>query len=93
MDKKTLFTLIDKYLDGIASHAERTLLEAYYNRLEKKGASRVTAEEKDALKENMYRNIIAARGPQIIPLYKRPVFRIAAVSADLITEEDPAVFK
>ncbi len=85
MDKNTLYELIDKYLDGTASPQEKALLEEYYNRLEKMGTLNLSAEEKEALKEEMYHNIqseISER--KIIPLYQRSIFRVAAAAVILI---------
>jgi ferric-dicitrate binding protein FerR (iron transport regulator) len=57
MEKQTFLQLLDKYIDGTASHAEQTLLEEYYKRLNQKASFDLNEEEEQALREGMLKNI------------------------------------
>jgi transmembrane sensor len=59
MDKQSFFSILDKYQDGTASPAEKALIEAYYQRLERAGTTELSPEEEAALKEAMYKQITA----------------------------------
>ena len=49
MEKIVFLKLIDNYLDGTASPAERELLEEYYQRLETSGSTELSAEQEEVL--------------------------------------------
>ncbi|OQP59512.1 hypothetical protein A3860_37385 [Niastella vici] len=86
MDKQSFFSILDKYQDGTASEAEKALVEAYYQRLEKAGATALSAEEEAALKEEMYQQIAAgiqSSEAPVIPI-KRKSYRMAAAAAVLL---------
>jgi transmembrane sensor len=87
MDKQTFFSLLDKYRDGTASEAERTLVEAYYRRLEMTGATELSPEEEKALKEALYEQVLAGiknKPPaRVIPIKQR-VFRFTTAAAVLL---------
>jgi len=86
MDKQSFFSILDKYQDGTASPAEKALIEAYYQRLEKAGATELSAEEAAALKEEMYQQIAAniqSAEAKVIPI-KRKNYRLAAAAAVLL---------
>jgi ferric-dicitrate binding protein FerR (iron transport regulator) len=57
MERQTFLQLVDKYLDGTASHAEQTLLEEYYKRLNQKSSLELNEEEEQALQQAMLKNI------------------------------------
>jgi transmembrane sensor len=57
MEKQTFLQLIDKYIDGTASHAEQTLLEEYYKRLNQKASFELDEEKEQALRQVMLKNI------------------------------------
>jgi transmembrane sensor len=87
MDKQSFFSILDKYQDGTASSAEKALIEAYYQRLEKAGTTELSAEEAAALKEAMYQQIAAniqLSDPKVIPI-KRKNYNLAAAAAVLLT--------
>jgi transmembrane sensor len=87
MDKQSFFSLLDKYQDGTASSAEKALIEAYYQRLEKAGTTELSAEEATALKEAMYQQIAAniqLSDTKVIPI-KRKNYNLVAAAAVLLT--------
>lgn len=57
MERQTFLQLIDKYLDGKASHAEQTILEEYYKRLNEKSSLELNEDEEQALQHEMFKNI------------------------------------
>jgi hypothetical protein len=59
MDKKSIFELIDKCLDGNASPAEQRLLEEYYSRLQEEGGAAMEPDQELLLKEKIYQAIEA----------------------------------
>jgi transmembrane sensor len=82
MDKQSFFSILDKYQDGTASSAEKALIEAYYQRLEKAGTTELSAEEATALKEAMYQQIAAniqLSDTRVIPI-KRKNYNLAAAA-------------
>lgn len=82
MDKQTFFTLIDKYQDGTATPAEKSLVEEYYRRLEATGTTELSAEEEAALKETMFGQI--AEGIKEPVVRKMPVWKRVAAAAAII---------
>jgi ferric-dicitrate binding protein FerR (iron transport regulator) len=86
MDKQAFLRMLEKYQDGSASSAERTLIEEYYRRLETAGTTELSMEEAAALKEAMYKQIRAnmeERETPVIPI-KRKNYGIAAAAAVLL---------
>jgi transmembrane sensor len=86
MDKQAFFRMLDKYQDGTASPAEKTLIEEYYRRLEKAGATELSAAEEIALRQAMYKNITAGledRDAPVVPL-RRKNYGLAAAAVLLI---------
>ena len=57
MERHTFLQLVDKYLDGTASHAEQSLLEEYYKRLNEKSSLKLNEEEEQALQQTMLKNM------------------------------------
>ncbi|MFL5744588.1 MAG: FecR family protein [Niastella sp.] len=86
MDKQAFLRLLDKYQDGTASPAEKTLIEEYYRRLEMAGTTELSAEEEIALRQAMYKNITAgmveAQTP-VVPI-RRKNYSLAAAAAVLL---------
>ncbi|MDR6785500.1 transmembrane sensor [Pedobacter africanus] len=62
MDKLNFDRLIDAYLDDSASDADKTLLEAYYEKLQNGEPLNLLKGEEAALEVVMYRNIISGIG-------------------------------
>ena len=86
MDKQAFLRMLDKYQDGTASPAEKTLIEEYYRRLEKAGTTELSAEEEIALRQAMYKNItagMAERETPVIPI-RRKNYSLAAAAAVLL---------
>jgi ferric-dicitrate binding protein FerR (iron transport regulator) len=89
MDKQAFFRMLDKYQDGSATPAEKTLIEAYYRRLEMAGTTELSAEEESALKEAMYKQITAHMREEnedttvVIPI-NRKNYGMAAAAAVLL---------
>jgi ferric-dicitrate binding protein FerR (iron transport regulator) len=86
MDKQAFLRMLDKYQDGSASSAEKTLIEEYYRRLEKAGTTELSTEEEFALRQAMYKNITAGleeRDSVVIP-FKRKKYGLAAAAAVLL---------
>jgi ferric-dicitrate binding protein FerR (iron transport regulator) len=86
MDKQAFLSMLDKYQDGTASSAEKTLIEEYYRRLEMAGTTELSPEEETALKEAMYKQITSSmveRDTPVIPL-RRKNYRLAAAAAVLL---------
>jgi ferric-dicitrate binding protein FerR (iron transport regulator) len=86
MDKQAFLRMLDKYQDGIASPAEKTLIEEYYRRLEKAGTTELSAEEEIALRQAMYKNItagMAERETPVVPI-RRKNYSLAAAAAVLL---------
>ena len=76
MDKQAFLRMLDKYQDGTASPAEKTLIEEYYRRLEKAGTTELSAEEEIALRQAMYKNItagMAERETPVIPIRRNTI--------------------
>ncbi|MGX5820685.1 FecR family protein [Chitinophaga lutea] len=57
MDKKNFLELLDSYLKGTATAAERQLVEDYYKRLSEKEQAPLPAGEEQALQEKMLQHI------------------------------------
>ena len=86
MDKQAFLRMLDKYQDGSASSAEKTLIEEYYRRLEKAGTTELSTEEEFALRQAMYKNITAGleeRDSLVVP-FKRKNYGLAAAAAVLL---------
>lgn len=86
MDKQAFLRMLEKYQDGTASSAEKTLIEAYYRRLELAGSTELSAEEEIALRQAMYKNITAGMVEQETPVVpiKRKNYSLAAAAAVLL---------
>lgn len=87
MDKQAFLRMLDKYQDGTASSAEKTLIEEYYRRLEMAGTTELSPEEANALQEAMYKQITATiteREPTIVIPIKRKNYNLAAAAAVLL---------
>jgi len=88
MDKQAFLRMLDKYQDGSASPAEKTLIEEYYRRLELAGKTELSAEEEIALRQAMYKNITAgmtARDTPVVPIKRKNYSWVAAAAALLLT--------
>ena len=86
MDKQAFLRMLDKYQDGTASSAEKTLIEEYYRRLEMAGTTELSAEEEIALRQAMYKNITAGmveRDTVVVP-FRRKNYSLAAAAAVLL---------
>jgi transmembrane sensor len=86
MDKQAFLRMLDKYQDGTASPAEKTLIEEYYRRLEMAGTTELSLEEEVALKEAMYKQIttgMVERDPVVVP-FRRKNYSLAAAAAVLL---------
>ncbi|AEV99749.1 hypothetical protein A4D02_26315 [Niastella koreensis] len=86
MDKQAFLRMLDKYQDGSASSAEKTLIEEYYRRLELAGKTELSAEEEIALRQAMYKNITAGmveRDTPVVPI-RRKNYSLAAAAAALL---------
>lgn len=87
MDKQAFLRMLEKYQDGTASSAEKTLIEEYYRRLETAGTTDLSAEEANALQEAMYKqitaNITEPDTTVVIPI-KRKNYNLAAAAAVLL---------
>jgi ferric-dicitrate binding protein FerR (iron transport regulator) len=85
MDKQAFLRMLDKYQDGTASSAEKTLIEEYYRRLHMAGTTELSEEEAIALQEAMYKQVTAAISEQeatVIPIStKRRNYALAAAAA------------
>lgn len=62
MSPTAFHSLLDKYLSGSASPAERQLLEAYYEALQNETPFELSEDEKEKLKAAMWQNIQPASG-------------------------------
>jgi len=68
MNRQTFLLLLDKYLDGSASPVECSLLEEYYNRLDKIGVFDLSETEEQALHDAMLNNINRQIAGKVIPM-------------------------
>jgi transmembrane sensor len=88
MEKTIFLKLIDNYLDGTASPAERAVLEEYYERLEASGNTELSTEQEEALKAAMYAKIRSrmetTTTAPVISMRRRLFVRIAAVAASIL---------
>jgi transmembrane sensor len=86
MDKQAFLRMLDKYQDGTAGPAEKTLIEEYYRRLEKAGTTELSAEEEIALRQAMYKNITAGMTERETPVVsiRRKNYSLAAAAAVLL---------
>ena len=80
MEKRLFIQLVEKYLSGKASEAEKELLEEYYHRLKARGEAGLSPRQEADLKELMLQNILRTVKPpaKMIPAYRRRWFRKAA---------------
>ncbi|MBO9154457.1 FecR domain-containing protein [Chitinophaga sp. GCM10012297] len=86
MDKKNFLELLDRYLKGTASAAERQLVEDYYRRLGEKGDVELPAGEENALEQKMLQQIRRGMKPlPDAPAKQRGTLRwIAGIAASLL---------
>jgi len=84
MDKNNFNHLIDKYLEGTASAAEKALLEGYYRRLETTASTQLSAGEETVLKEVMFQKIRSGMQSRRTSLHRKIYFRLAAAAAILL---------
>lgn len=83
MDKKNFLELLDKYLNGTATAAEKQLVEDYYQRLSQQGEVQLPAEEENALEQKMMQHI--RRGMQPAPVKPLKTLRwVAGIAASLL---------
>lgn len=71
MDKNQFYSLLDSYLEGRATPAEKILLEAYYQKLEAIGIKELGVEEEKVLKELLYGRVERAIRPPVVRMWKR----------------------
>ncbi|MDR2270343.1 MAG: DUF4974 domain-containing protein [Sphingobacterium sp.] len=84
MNKLNFNRLVNAYLDGSASDADKALLEAYYEKLRAGESLTLAKEEEEVLQEMMYDDIISAI--HILPK-KRRIVRLwprVAIAASLL---------
>ncbi|MBO9571668.1 MAG: FecR domain-containing protein [Chitinophagaceae bacterium] len=79
MKKEVFIPLVDRYLEGTASDAEKLLLEEYYKRLEAKGVTELSSEEERYLQDVIYKNVKPRTAIRKIIFY-----RLTAVAAAVI---------
>jgi len=87
MEKIIFLKLIDNYLAGTASPAEKTLLEEYYKRLDASGLTELSPQQEETLKAAMYMEIrdrIEETAAPVVSMRRRIFVRIAAVAATLL---------
>jgi len=87
MEKIIFLKLIDNYLAGTASPAEKTLLEEYYKRLDASGLTELSPQQEETLKAAMYmeiRNRIEETAAPVVSMRRKIFVRIAAVAASLL---------
>lgn len=84
MDENNFNSLIDKYLEGRASAAEKVLLEEYYRRLETTASTQLDAGEETVLKEAMFQQIRSGMRPRLVSLQKKIYFCMAGAAAVLL---------
>lgn len=86
MDKKNFLELLDRYLKGTASAAERQLVEDYYQRLSDQADVQLPPAGKDALEEKMFAQIRQGMKAQPVSRIKpmRALRWIAGVAAALL---------
>ncbi|MBO9204166.1 MULTISPECIES: FecR family protein [Niastella] len=84
MDKIAFHRMLDKYQDGTATPAEKTLIEEYYRRLELAGTTDLSAEEEIALRQEMYKKITASMEDTVVVPFKRKNYSLAAAAAVLL---------
>ena len=71
MDKQRFTELIDAYLSGKASAADKALLEAYYQKLAEEPEPVISKDREVELEDSMYQGICAAVDGMASPLVKR----------------------
>ncbi len=81
MDKNTFILLTGRYLDGTATEAEKRLVDAYADRLERFPPDEMTREEEEALERLMYARIMGKVRQR--PL-RRSLYRYAAAAVVLL---------
>ncbi|MDI3321250.1 FecR family protein [Pinibacter soli] len=88
MIKEHFIQLVDKYLTGTATDAERRLMEEYMTRLESTDTVFPDIENEQRLKEIIWNNVQAETGIEtpviVLPWYKRKIVQRVAVAALLI---------
>lgn len=87
MNKQTLATLIDRYLDGTATDAEKRLLDAYYDSMQRQTAPAPGVEEEEALRAQMLVKVFENAGiaaPAATPVRRIWVRRAAAAAAVVV---------
>lgn len=85
MIKEHFIQLVDKYLTGTATDAERRLMEEYITRLESQDSAFPDAENDRRLKEIIWKNVQVETGIEtpvvVLPWYKRKIVQRIAVAA------------
>jgi len=85
MIKEHFIQLVDKYLTGTATDAERRLMEEYMTRLESQDAPFPDVENERRLKEIIWKNVQTETGIEtpiiVLPWYKRKIVQRIAVAA------------
>ncbi|WP_341835430.1 FecR domain-containing protein [Chitinophaga pollutisoli] len=86
MNKQTLATLIDRYLNGTATDAEKRLLDAYYDSMRQQSADAPGAEEEESLRKEMLAKVYANAGIEapVTPVRRLWVRRAAAAAAVVV---------
>ncbi len=87
MNKQTLATLIDRYLDGTATDAEKRLLDAYYDSMQRQTAPVSDVEDAEAMRVQMLAKVFEQAGiaaPLETPVRRIWVRRAAAAAAVVV---------
>ncbi|WP_109698802.1 FecR family protein [Chitinophaga deserti] len=87
MNQQTLTTLIDRYLNGTATAAEKQLLEAYYDTMKQQAAPVPDAETEEAMRVAMLAKVFENAGipaPVETPVRRLWVRRAAAAAAIVV---------
>lgn len=76
MDKQFFYELVDKYLDGTATGPERRVVETYYQQLSGQEATGLSADQKAAIRAQIYESVQARiksgkSDTPVIPLWRR----------------------
>lgn len=83
MNKNAFVGLLEKYMAGKASQAEKELLERYYEKLKAKGRTELPSTEEDELQSRILKSIQAKmeeHSRTTVPVRRRKWMGIAAVS-------------
>lgn len=81
MDKHTFILLADRYINGAVTEAEKGLVDAYCDRLERLPAEELSPEEEAALQQLMYARIMGSINR---PPVRRPKLWYAAAAAAVL---------